>query len=188
MVMDKEIFLQNQSVKYKLKQSYRAKKLRLAVHCDGTFVVTMPSIMPFKRVERFICDKADWILSKMEYFKKLKVDTIFVDRYRINSDKVAARKLVVSKIKKINSFYNFDFNDIKIKKLKSKWGSCSGRGNMNFNYKIIYLPDRLVEYIVAHELCHLKELNHSTKFWMLVSKFIPEYKECRKNLRKIIVR
>jgi predicted metal-dependent hydrolase len=90
---------------------------------------------------------------------------------------------VHSKIKKVNSFYKFRFNKIFIKNQKTRWGSCSNKKNLNFNYKIVFLPDHLIEYLVVHELCHLKEMNHGKKFWRLVEQMIPHYIDAQKELR-----
>lgn len=98
-----------------------------------------------------------------------------------------ARGFIKEKIVEINKFYNFSFNRVCIKNHKSRWGSCSKKGNLNFNYKIIHLPLELAEYIVVHELCHLKELNHSSRFWALVAKAVPDYKARRKKLKAVFV-
>ncbi len=66
---------------------------------------------------------------------------------------------------------------------RTKWGSCSKKGNLNFNYKIALMPEKIADYIVVHELCHLKEFNHSRKFWNLVVKIIPDYLEIKKELK-----
>ncbi len=101
--------------------------------------------------------------------------------------KQQARVFVKEKIIAINEVYNFSFNRVCIKNHKSRWGSCSKKGNLNFNYKIIHLPIELAEYIVAHELCHLKELNHSPRFWAEVARAIPDYKARRKKLKAVFV-
>lgn len=74
-------------------------------------------------------------------------------------------------------------NRITIRNTKSRWGSCSKKGNLNFNYRIVFLPPDLADYLVVHELCHLGEFNHSEKFWKLVSMAILDYKERRKELK-----
>lgn len=97
--------------------------------------------------------------------------------------KEKARKLVEEKIAKWNAVYNFKYNRISIKNQRTRWGSCSKKGNLNFNYKLALIPTHLAEYIVVHELCHLKEFNHSKNFWDLVTKAVPDYRECRKELK-----
>ena len=94
-----------------------------------------------------------------------------------------ARALVHAQVAKINQRYNFPVGRIAIKNHRSRWGSCSKKHNLNFNYKILFLPERLAEYIVAHELCHLGEFNHSPKFWDLVARFAPDYRERVRELR-----
>ena len=142
-------------------------------------------------MEKFLADKAGWILGKVAYFKKIGQQGLVVARRggvgEYKKFKHQARLLVKEKILQINKFYNFSFNRISIKNHKSRWGSCSKKGNLNFNYKIIHLPVELAEYIVAHELCHLKELNHSARFWDLVAKAVPDHKACRRKLKAVFV-
>ncbi|MCX6721621.1 MAG: M48 family metallopeptidase [Candidatus Staskawiczbacteria bacterium] len=99
-----------------------------------------------------------------------------------------ARNFVENRIKYFNSFYNLKINRIAIKNTKTRWGSCSSKGNLNFNYKIIYLKPVYADYLIVHELCHLGELNHSKKFWALVSKIIPNYAKINKELKKIHIK
>ena len=84
-----------------------------------------------------------------------------------------------------NTFYKLPLRKIFIKNLKSRWGSCSEKGNLNFNYKIIFLPPDVADYIVVHELCHIKEFNHSKNFWAEVAKTLPKYAALRKELRRL---
>ena len=103
--------------------------------------------------------------------------------YLINKE--IARKIITIKINYLNSFYRFDVGKIAIRNQKTRWGSCSRRGNLNFNYRLIYLPPSLLDYVIVHELCHLKEFNHSPQFWKLVALTISDYKIVRKELRKL---
>ena len=96
-----------------------------------------------------------------------------------------ARCLVRQRLDHYNQFYNFKYYRVSIKDQRSRWGSCSRLGNLNFNYRLAYLPDGLVDYIIVHELCHLKEFNHSPRCWQLVVQTIPDYLERRQALRKI---
>jgi len=99
--------------------------------------------------------------------------------------KAAALVLAERKVAHFNVHYGFTFNKISIRNQKSRWGSCSKKGNMNFNYKIALLPESLADYLVVHELCHLGQFNHSQKFWDLVGETIPDYKERKAALRRI---
>jgi len=74
---------------------------------------------------------------------------------------------------------------VAIRNQKSRWGSCTSAGNLNFSYRLIFLPKEICDYIIVHELCHLKELNHSPKFWLEVAQILPEYETPIKALRMI---
>lgn len=96
-----------------------------------------------------------------------------------------ARVLVHERLKHFNQFYNFVYHDIRIKSHLTRWGSCSSKGNLNFNYRIALLPPELADYIIVHELCHLGEFNHSQQFWDLVAQQIPNYQELRQQLKTV---
>ena len=179
---NKSIKLHDKNIDYTLRTSKRARKMRLSVYCGGDFVVTKPIGLSENIVERFIIQKANWILSKLEYFKQFKGSIFRNDRKDYLKYKDDALKFVNEKIDRLNKIYNFKFNKISIRNQKTRWGSCSRKGNLNFNYKIISLPKRASDYIIVHELCHLKEFNHSKNFWNLVAKAVPEYSEIKKEL------
>lgn len=90
--------------------------------------------------------------------------------------KEKARKLVLSRLEYFNLHYNFEWNRVAIRNQRRCWGSCSSLKNLNFNYKILFLPSHLQDYIIVHEMCHLQELNHKIGFWNLVAETIPQYK------------
>ncbi len=98
-------------------------------------------------------------------------------------NKQQALLLVQKRLEHFNKFYGVKVNKVSIKNQKTRWGSCSKKGNLNFNYKIALIGDRLADYIIVHELCHLKEFNHGPKFWNLVAQTIPDYLERRKELK-----
>lgn len=92
--------------------------------------------------------------------------------------------LVTERLTHFNTHYSFTYKNICIRNQVSRWGSCSSKGNLNFNYRIVLLTQKLSDYIIVHELCHLGEFNHSQKFWDLVAKTIPDYKEIKNELQK----
>lgn len=184
--MLKHIYLDNKKVPYTLKVSARAKRLRLAIYCDGAFVVTAPRGMGESVVEKFILQKAQWIIGKLEYFKNFSSVVLVRKSSKKEYAEHKERALVLARarLEYFNTFYNFSFNKINIKNQKTRWGSCSMKGNLNFNYKIALLPSHLADYIIVHELCHLKEFNHSRKFWNLVAETMPNFLELRNELKK----
>lgn len=98
--------------------------------------------------------------------------------------KEAARILAHERIAHFNQFYQVPMGKVAIRNQKTRWGSCSKKGNLNFNYKIALLPRHLADYIVVHELCHIKEFNHSSRFWDLVRQTVPNPESCRAELRR----
>ena len=183
--MKKQIQLHRQNIEYTLRVSKRAKRMRLAVYLDGSFVVTAPHDMTQSLIDRFIIRKSQWVLDKLEYFRSLgekffqRNDSQGYLKYKEN-----ALALAENRINYFNKQYRFLINTVNIKNQKTRWGSCSRKGNLNFNYKIALLPSRLADYIIVHELCHLGEFNHSRKFWNLIAKTIPNYMEIRSELRE----
>ena len=90
---------------------------------------------------------------------------------------------------KLNDFagqMNVHFNMVRIKNVKTIWGSCSSKKNLKFNFKLFFLPEALIDYVFVHELAHLKHMNHSKAFWSEVEKQIPDYKKRREELKRYI--
>jgi predicted metal-dependent hydrolase len=98
--------------------------------------------------------------------------------------KERARQLVQRRVTELNQRYEFLYKRIAIKNLRSKWASCSSKGNLNFHYQVVLLPDDLLDYLVVHELCHLQEQNHSVRFWTLVGQVIPDWRKKRLELKR----
>lgn len=184
--IQKEVLLDGKNIKYTLKVGKRARVVRLAIYHNGSFVVTIPQKVNEKMVEEFIIKKSKWITEKIKYFKKNPRTTITKHTLKeIKEYKEKAGEYARLRLKYWNNYYNFSYNNITIKNTKSRWGSCSKKGNLNFNYKIVLLPQELADYIIVHELCHLGEMNHSANFWKLVERTFPNYKVLRKELKKL---
>ena len=96
-----------------------------------------------------------------------------------------ALKLAKSKVEELNRFYGFSYNRVSIKNQKTRWGSCSKKGNLNFNYRLAIIDPVLADYVIVHELCHLLEMNHSDRFWSLVALAVPDYQSVKAQMGKI---
>lgn len=181
--MKKQIMLQNRNISYTLHKSKRARRMRLAVYGGGNIVVTLPRGVSENVVERFLEDKARWLLLKLELFSQVpRRNTSEENNGDYETHKQEALALVTSRVAYFSGVYSVACNAIRIKKQKTCWGSCSKKRNLNFNYKILFLPPRVRDYVIIHELCHLKEFNHSRAFWNLVKQAAPDYAEVRKKL------
>jgi len=182
--MKKQIELHEKKVEYTLKVSKRARTMRLAMYGGGDFVVTVPRFVGEQVVEQFIIRNAKWVLGKLEYFKNIPPRVLPKNnKLEFARHKGSALVLAERKMAHFNEIYQFTWGKVTIRNQKTRWGSCSKKGNINFNYKIALLPEHLTDYIIVHELCHLGEFNHSQKFWDLVERTMPNYREFRKELK-----
>ena len=101
--------------------------------------------------------------------------------------KKLAKKSLVERVYKIANGPGFKIGKINIRGQKTRWGSCSTSGNLSFNYNLLRFRKEIIDYVIIHELCHLREMNHSEKFWMLVEKFCPDYKVLRRELKSLSI-
>ncbi len=155
--------------------------MRLAVHPDARVVVTASRFFGVDAVERFVTKHSDWITKHVEKAKRRIV--VRIQKRQISALKRRALALASARCAHFSAIYGFTFKKIAIRAQKTRWGSCSRRGNLSFNYKIAALPPSIADYIIVHELCHLSEMNHGKRFWDLVAKAIPNHKAVRKELR-----
>lgn len=144
--------------------------------------VTAPHSVSPTRIERLLADRHTWIneaTARMQNIKTLPVS----GRRAYLKYREQARALITERVVHWNVRLGYAFNRIAIKDTRRAWGSCSRKGNLNFSYALLFLPQELVDYVVVHELCHLKEHNHSRAFWLLVERVFPNYRLLRAELR-----
>ena len=181
----KEIRLDGITIPYVLKRHPRSKRISLTLLDDGRLIVTIPRRGTHLGAERFIREKRSWIqkyinVDQLQTYDEQR-DT-YEKEYKTRKQEVL--ELVEQKVSYFNTNYRFSYNKIYVKNHKAQWGSCTEKKNLNFNYRILFLSSALRDYIIVHELCHLKEFNHSKKFWNLVARIIPNHSEMRRELRK----
>lgn len=158
--------------------------MRLAVYGDGSVVVTQPYHLKETASEKFLRQKSRWLFSKIKFFSQLpKREIIHYSKVDYLKYKESAYRLVTDRLAYYNRLYRLSFNRINIRNQKTRWGSCSIKRNINFNYKILFLDQKTQDYIIVHELCHLKECNHSKRFWTLVEKIFPDWRAIKKELK-----
>jgi predicted metal-dependent hydrolase len=157
--------------------------MRLAIHPDGNVVVTASPFFGADAIERFVAHHSQWIERQIARTRGKTV--MRIKRGEIAALKKRALAAASARCEHFAKIYGFTYRKISIRAQKTRWGSCSLAGNLSFNYKIAVLPQRIADYIIVHELCHLAEMNHSKKFWAQVARAVPGHAALRKELRAI---
>ena len=187
--MQNEIILDGQKIIYTITTSRRSRNVRMRMEYDGSLVVSVPHPGFARFVEPFLRQKASWILRHRERMKKLKGKTFIKPSKReYEKNKHEILRKVKERLEFFNRFYKFPYKKVRIRNQSSLWGSCTRAGNLQFNYKLMYVPPKTFDYVIVHELCHLAEHNHSDRFWKLVAKMIPNYKAVRRSLHQYVLR
>ena len=171
-------------ISYKLVRRKGAKQLTLSIKGNGLVSITRPWWVRESSARTFLHEQLDWIHDRMQRFVGVDDNLLRHDTEHYQQYKDDALQVARDKVAHWNQLYGFSFNKITIGRGSSRWGSCSSKGNLRFNYKILFLSEEFQDYLVVHELCHLKEMNHSNRFWGLVEKQIPNYKDLRKRLKQ----
>ena len=164
----------NRDIQYTIMKNKMSRCIRIYVQMGQFVKVTKPTYISDREVEKFVNEKKDWIVDKMDEFGKYGSNkNLFIDsQEHFLKHKEKALAFCEEKVAYWNRKINLPINSIRVKRVRSMWGSCSSQGNLNFNYKILFVPKKVADSIVVHELCHLKEMNHSPKFWKLVDELL----------------
>ena len=162
---------------YKVIRS-RRRTISLCWKPDGTLEVRCPWGMSDGQVAEFVAGKQAWI----EKHRPTEVPqplTAGEDQYL----RQKAKTVFPGRVAFFASVIGVSYGKITVRGQKTRWGSCSAGGNLNFNYLLLLAPPEMLDYVVIHELCHRKEMNHSERFWRLVQTHCPNYQACRKWLK-----
>lgn len=170
---------------YTLHRRRGMKSIRLAVKEDGGVVVSAPKWVPKRVIDVFVASKRDWIEKSIAGIESDASRFVLKgSRLEYKEYKEAARSLVLDRLQHFAPLVGVTFNRVSIRNAARRWGSCSGKKNLNFHYKIVFLPPHLANYLIVHELSHLKEMNHSEDFWNVVRSVIPSAVGDAAQLRK----
>lgn len=171
---------------YELIRSKR-KTACIQIKSDGRVLVRVPNRMPKYEIERFLEEKREWIIHNQKLMQQRQEQKPQVEKLSSKELKLLSQ-IAQEKITIVCEYYSkligVSYNRITIRKQKTRWGSCSAKGNLNFNCLLLLAPEEVLDYVVVHELCHRREMNHSARFWALVEGAMPEYKTHRKWLKE----
>ena len=164
----------------------RRRTLALQVRQNGEVVVRAPLFVREQEVRRFVEGHLDWIEKqqrKLAFATEQRREIRPLTEEELSALREQARWDLMERAKLYAPRVGVTYGRISIRHQKTKWGSCSSGGNLNFNCLLMLAPEAVRDYVVVHELCHRKQMNHSEAFWAEVERVLPEYRETRKWLK-----
>lgn len=165
------------------------KTVAIQVNSDLSVTVRAPRSASEKDIEEILKKKEAWISKHIEKIKEAKERFEAEPTEKLTREKVIALaeealKVIPERVEYFAKVIGVTYGKITIRNQKTRWGSCSSKGNLNFNCLLMLAPPEVLDYVVVHELCHRKQMNHSKAFWSEVEKVLPDYKEARKWLKE----
>ncbi len=171
-----------------LRQRRGIKHISIRVGLGGKVTVSAPLRVPKFFIERFVKEKADWVESAKKQIQKKEMESDSKIKFpSFESSKLRAKKLLLDRARYWADYYGVTFERVSIKRAATRWGSCSSKGNLNFHYRLYFLPEELREYVVVHEICHLIEMNHSRAFWKEEERSMPAWRSYKRQLQKFVL-
>ncbi|MEE0264142.1 MAG: M48 family metallopeptidase [Acutalibacteraceae bacterium] len=164
----------------------KRKTVEIQIKPEG-IILKVPLHMKDSEIEVLLEKKKDWIekhTAMLEKAEKLPADLkpYTIEEMRALADK--AVKVIPERVTHYAGLIGVTYGKITIRNQKGRWGSCSGKGNLNFNCLLMEMPDEIIDSVVVHELCHRKHMNHSPRFYAEVERVFPQYKKCHSWLKE----
>lgn len=166
----------------------KRKTISLEIHREGRVIVRAPLGITERELEDFIESHKNWIERKKRLLEERRQQAFSTKAPPADEISPQEWKQIKTSFAEAVEEYchrmNVTVGRITIRDQKTRWGSCSAKGNVNFNYRLYYMPRELMEYVVVHELAHRKHMDHSAQFWEEVERYCPQYRTYRKELKK----
>ena len=160
------------------------KTIAIQIDRNGQVILRTPYGITKRQAEKFLDEKKDWILKTIRQVENRKTDQIMISEEQRREGIERAKRIFPERTAYFALRMGVDYGRITIREQKTRWGSCSSKGNLNFNWKLILLAPELLDYVVVHELAHRREMNHSKNFWKIVEAELPDYRERRRRLKE----
>jgi len=173
-------------IKYIIQKS-RRRSIGIHVENDKTVIVKVPAGTPDSMAISFMQEKKDWIIKQIERVEKQAAlaDAMgLLSPEELKAVKKKAKILIPERVEYYSKLSGISYNRIFIRMQKSRWGSCSIEGNLNFNCLLVLMPPEILDSVVVHELCHRRHMDHSKAFYDEVLRLFPDYKRCDKWLKQ----
>lgn len=158
-----------------VRRSRRARRWTIDLPWGEPARLTVPARMPDAEIDLVLRAHRDWIATE----RKRQRPRLRLDRRVISEleGRRAARELVHMLVEDEAAALGVEVNGIQIRDQRTRWGSCSANGNLSFNWRLVLAPFEVLDYVVVHEVCHLREANHSRRFWRLVEERRPDWRD-----------
>ena len=157
------------------------KTLAVQIRADGTVIARAPLRMPKDRILYFLSEKASWISmqqGRMRERENMRQQArIHLDAAQEKELRERAKSVLAQRTAYFARQVGVTYGRITVRDQKTRWGSCSQTGNLNFNFRLILAPSEVLDYVVVHELCHRRQMNHSAQFWQEVAQVLPDYRK-----------
>lgn len=167
-----------------LRKSGRSRRISLRINPRKGVTVSVPYLVPYDSGLRFFLSKRDWVLKTLSKQKEKIGAGSQPSEDEIEVLRVKAKEELPRRLAELAETYSFSYNSVRIKHNSSNWGSCSRKGNINLNLNLIRVSDELRDYVLLHELCHLRIPNHGPEFHILLESLCPDHRSKEKELRK----
>ena len=161
----------------------RRKTVALQILPDGTVVVRCPMGMSRQQADAFVRSKSHWLQTHLSRRQNQTPMPILTDQ-QLQGLAQEAMEQIPPKVAAYAQQLSVTYGRITIRNQRTRWGSCSSKGNLNFNCLLMLMPEEVRDDVIVHELCHRKEMNHSAAFWKQVEAVLPDYRETRKWLKE----
>ncbi len=166
----------------------RSKRKTVSIEInENGIIVRAPKWTSTREIKSFLNQKRDWIYKHWDKFQERKKAIEKLEPFSREEIRELAKKALVvipEKVRYYAPIIGVDYGRITIRCQRTRWGSCSGKGNLNFNCLLMLFPDEVIDSVVVHELCHRKHMNHSAEFYAEIEKVLPEYRRCQKWLKE----
>lgn len=177
--------LEGKEVPYNIVRTKR-RTIGIVIDQSGDIEIRIPGWVTVGEVERFVEEKKSWIIkTRKKMASRNKVRRADWDQLKDNYGiwmNGRGGELFKKKVDDWAEIIGVTYNRLSLRDVSSRWGSCTSKGNIMFSWKVFAMPERVVDYLIVHELVHRKYMNHSTQFWEEVGRYVPEYKKIKKEL------
>ena len=165
-----------------LERSYRAKHINISVKPPSKVRVAVPVGVKFEKARRIAEQRSLWIQKQLRKFSELKGNRISEKIY--GEELISFKKYLRNRIEHLAQLHGFKYNNLTFKYMKTRWGSCSAKNNLNFNILMAHLPKSIQDYIIIHELLHTRIKSHSREFWAELDRITGSAKGFDKKLKE----